>query len=198
MSDIPNRPYVFVKERVGMFKAANAYDLFDEHENPIGKVEEDIPNAFVKMLKFTGMKPMLPFRVHFYDADGKVYMTLRRKFTIGRSMVFLDDEDGRTIGQYKQKLFAFKPKFWILSPEGQEIGEVQGDWKGWDFTVIDKDQQPVGKVTKKWAGIGKELFTTADNYVIAAEQGVSVEPDFRKLAFAAGICIDMVLKEQNK
>jgi hypothetical protein len=52
-------------------------------------------------------------------------------------------------------------------------------------------------VTKKWAGLGKELFTTADNYVISltdlggAGQGASA------LLLAAGLAIDVVFKEQS-
>ena len=97
---ILNREYIFVKELVGYFKAANAYTLMDEAGNPIGEVKEEIPGLFRKMLKFTDYKTMLPFKVHFYDENEQVYLTIWRKFSFMRSNVFVDDAEGRTIGQF--------------------------------------------------------------------------------------------------
>ena len=45
------------------------------------------------------------------------------------------------------------------------------------------------------AGLGKELFTSADNYMLAIENAVPAEDDVRILIMAAVLCIDMVLKE---
>ena len=50
-------------------------------------------------------------------------------------------------------------------------------------------------VTKKWAGIGKELFTSADNYVLEISESVPTNTPARQLILAAVMCIDMVLKE---
>ena len=50
-------------------------------------------------------------------------------------------------------------------------------------------------MTKKWAGIGKEVFTSADNYILKISNDVPQNDDVRKLILAAVICIDMVLKE---
>jgi uncharacterized protein YxjI len=50
-------------------------------------------------------------------------------------------------------------------------------------------------VTKKWAGLGKELFTSADNYVLEMSDKVKDKPDLKRLILAAVMCIDMVLKE---
>jgi uncharacterized protein YxjI len=199
MSDsITSRNQVFVKERVGYFKAANAYELFDETGQRIGEVKEEVPGVLRKLLKFTDFKTMLPFEVHFYDENNQVFLTLWRKFSFMRSNVFVRDPDGRTLGQFKQKLLSLGGKFQILDPDGQPMGEVLGSWTGWDFKVTDRDQRPVGQITKKWAGIGRELFTSADNYVISIDPQAAPAPDLRKLVFAAGICIDMVLKEQGR
>jgi uncharacterized protein YxjI len=195
---ITTRNQVFVKELVGYFKAANAYELYDEGGDKIGEVKEDVPGAFRKMLKFTGFKTMLPFTVNFYDGDGKVFMTVWRKFSFFRSKVFVKDADERQVGQFKQKMMSLGGKFEIQDNDGQPIGMVKGDWKGWDFKVSDAQEQQVGQITKKWAGIGKEMFTSADNYVISVDPNASTTPDFRKLVYAAGICIDMVLKEQGR
>ena len=53
----------------------------------------------------------------------------------------------------------------------------------------------LARVTKKWAGLGKELLTTADNYVLDISDAVPPGSPTRKLILAAVMCIDMVLKE---
>ena len=84
----------------------------------------------------------------------------------------------------------------IILPD-QQVAEVKGNWKGWDFRFLSKSGREIGTVTKKWAGLGKELFTSADNYVISltdlggAGQGASA------LLLAAGLSIDIVFKEQG-
>jgi uncharacterized protein YxjI len=115
-----------------------------------------------------------------------------------RSKVHVTDSDGKKIGWFKQKVLSLGGKFYIMDEDDRQIGEVQGNWKGWDFKVTDGDGRQVGQITKKWAGIGKELFTSADNYVVSVEDGVDKNSKIRKLIYASGICIDMVLKEQGR
>ncbi|MBU4075236.1 MAG: RNAase, partial [Euryarchaeota archaeon] len=80
-----NRNTFFVREHVGYFKAANAYDVLDPATGQIiGTVRETIPNLFIKLLKFTGLKTSLPFTVDIFDDDGKKLVTLKRGFTLFR------------------------------------------------------------------------------------------------------------------
>ena len=53
----------------------------------------------------------------------------------------------------------------------------------------------LGHVSKKWAGIGKEMFTSADNYILQISDDVPSDKPVRILIMAAVMCIDMVLKE---
>jgi hypothetical protein len=66
-------------------------------------------------------------------------------------------------------------------------------WKGWNFRFLDKSENEIGAITKKWAGIGKELFTSADNYMIALNQ--EPEPAKAILLLAAGLAVDVIYKE---
>ena len=50
-------------------------------------------------------------------------------------------------------------------------------------------------VSKKWAGLGKEMFTSADNYMLKINDQVAKDDPVRLLILAAVMCIDMVLKE---
>ena len=51
----------------------------------------------------------------------------------------------------------------------------------------------VGTITKKWAGIGKELFTSADNYIISFSQ--PPKGGEALLMLAAGLAVDVIYNE---
>ena len=71
---------------------------------------------------------------------------------------------------------------------------MQGNWVGWTFKFLDSEQNEIGTITKKWAGVGKEMFTSADNYMIALND----EPAPAKaiLMLAAGLAVDIIYKEK--
>ena len=71
---------------------------------------------------------------------------------------------------------------------GKELGHFRSN--------LASDGTELGKVTKKWAGLGKELFTSADNYVIALEESKTQLPEAGPLLLAAGLAIDIVYKEK--
>jgi uncharacterized protein YxjI len=197
MENIFMNNVILVKERVGLFKAANAYDLFNDKGQKIGEVLESIPNFFIKLLKFTNWKSKLPYTVNFYDGSRNLLLTIKRPFTIFRSNISVYDKDGRLLGKYRQKFKLIKPEFHLYDPSGSLFASLKGDWKGWNFTLEDKSGVELAKVTKKWAGLAKELFTSADNYVISVSKH-DVPEDMRKLIIAAGIGIDMSLKEKGR
>ena len=62
------------------------------------------------------------------------------------------------------------------------------------MTIASPDRE-LAHVTKKWAGIGKELLTSADDYVLQISDSVPADNAARQLILAAVMCIDMVLKE---
>ncbi len=73
---------------------------------------------------------------------------------------------------------------------------MKGDWKGWNFKILDDEGKELGQVTKKWAGLGKEFFTSADTYMIAINPGKEGTRAVMALLLAAGIAIDTVYKEK--
>ena len=81
-----------------------------------------------------------------------------------------------------------------MDAQGSLICMLQGKWTSWDFRFI-KGKNELAKVSKKWAGLGKELFTTADNYMLTIDDSVAENDAARILIMAAVLCIDMVLKE---
>ena len=108
------------------------------------------------------------------------------------------EADGdRQIGYFKSKLFSIGGGFWMYDTNDVKIAEVKGDWKGWNFKFLDLTGKEIGTVTKKWAGLGKEMFTSADNYMIALTDPTKQDPGAKALLLAAGIAIDTIFKEKG-
>jgi len=195
MNPILNKNLFLVKEHVGMFKAANNYDIFDPESNELIMLTRE-PNLgfFTKMFRFTDYKRMTAFDIEINTAKGEKLLNIKRGVTYFRSDVEVFDERSRLVGIFKQKLFSVGGKFTIFDKDGREICTVQGKWTGWDFKFI-RDGIEIAQVNKKWAGIGRELFTSADNYVLQISEKVKEDDSIRQLILAAVMCIDMVLKE---
>lgn len=189
------RNIFFVKEHVGIFKASNNYDILDpETKEPLLYCREPNLGFFTKMFRFTDYKRMTPFEVIITDTNNMPVITVKRGVTIFRSMVQVFDENNTLIGTFKQKFFSIGGKFDVLDVNDQVVCTLKGKWTGWDFQFI-RGNEELARVTKKWAGIGKELFTTADNYVLSINESVKPDDKSRQLIMAAVMCIDMVLKE---
>ena len=98
------------------------------------------------------------------------------------------------VGGFQQKFFSIGGAFDVCDTTGNALCSLKGKWTGWEFRFLAGDRE-FARVTKKWAGAGKELFTTADNYVLEIDNSVAPDNPVRELIMAAVMCIDMVLKE---
>jgi len=96
----------------------------------------------------------------------------------------------------KQKFKLFKPTFTIFDEQGQQIAIISGDWKAWNFMITTNDNQQIGTISKKWNGILKEAFTTADKYIVSVSPELKVDI-VKTIIISAAITIDMVLKESK-
>ncbi|VXB84121.1 RNAase [Flavobacterium sp. 9AF] len=195
MNPILSKNVFLVKEHVGMFKASNNFDIFNPETGTLMMTCRE-PNLgfFTKMFRFTDYKRMTPFHIVISDAQGKKILSIKRGVTIFRSDVEVFDENDKRIGVFKQKFFSFGGKFEIHDNQDKHLCTLQGKWTGWDFKFLQHGKE-IATVSKKWAGIGKELFTSADNYVININESVAPEDNLRSLIVSAVMCIDMVFKE---
>jgi uncharacterized protein YxjI len=197
MSLLDRRTYV-VKERVGFMKLVSVYDLLDADSGaPIGVAMEE-PPGLIKYLRLFMNNHWFPTEVKVYEREGfPPILTIHRGVAIFRPKVFVRT-GGQVIGYFRAKLLTIGPSFRIFDANDNEIGLVKGDWKGWNFQLLTPSGQELGRVTKKWAGLAKELFTTADTYVIALSDAATGRKDVAKLMLAAGLAIDTVFKEKDE
>ena len=195
MNDVLNKNLFFVKEHVGIFKAANNFDIFDPGNGQmILECREPNLGFFTKMFRFTDYKRMTPFEVVISEPGGKPLVTVKRGLSIWLSNVEVYDEAGKLVGKFKQQFFSIGGKFKVTDANDQELCTLKGHWTSWDFRFV-KDGREFAQVAKKWSGLGKEMFTSADNYMLKISDEVPADNKLRILILAAVMCIDMVLKE---
>ncbi|MEE2727755.1 MAG: phospholipid scramblase-related protein, partial [Candidatus Latescibacterota bacterium] len=153
-----------IKEHVGMFKAANNYDIHDPQTGDIlMECREEGLGFLTKLFRFTDAKRMTPFDIQISTPDGQQLIRITRGVSIFLSKVSVLDENNQIIGGFKQKLFSIGGAFNVLDANDQPVCVLQGKWTGWDFRFMAGENE-LAHITKEWGGIGKELFTSADNY----------------------------------
>lgn len=195
MHDSLQKNQFVVKEHVGMFKAANSYDVFDPATGQkVLECREPNLGPLTKLFRFTDYKAMTPFHVEVTTPNGAKVLSIKRGFSLLLSTVEVMDAHGRVVGRFKRKLFSIGGKFDVLDPQDNIVCSLQGKWTSWEFKFM-KGNMELAKVSKKWTGLGKELFTSADNYMLSIDPTVSPTDTTRVLIMAAVLCIDMVLKE---
>jgi uncharacterized protein YxjI len=189
------RNMFLVKEHVGVFKAANNYDVVDPQSGQVVLLcREEGLGFFTRLLRFTDYKRMTPFDIRIQTPEGATLVRVTRGVSFLVSNVKVMDEHDRVVGGFKQKFFSIGGRFAVLDAQDQPVCTLQGNWTGWDFKFVS-GATVLAQVTKKWAGLGKELFTSADNYMLTIADSIRPDDPRRLLLLAAVMSIDMVLKE---
>jgi len=192
------RTTFFVKERVAFLKLADIYDILDPATSQGIGVAKEEPPAWAKYLRLLVNKQLLPTAVNIYESETQPpVLSIHRGFTFLRSKIRVVAGDGRQLGYFRSKLLSIGGGFYVFDHQEQQVAEVKGDWKGWNFKFLNQQGREIGAVTKKWAGLGKELFTSADNYIISLTDVSGSSPDTGALLLAAGLAIDIAYKEKQ-
>lgn len=194
---LDRKTYV-VKERPGVLRLTDTYDILDpDNGQQIGIAKEE-PPGIIKYLRLLGNNKFLPTVVNVYEREGEPpILSIRRGVALFRPKVHVTTRE-REIGYFRAKVLSIGPSFRIFDMQDNEIGTVKGDWKGWNFQLLGPAGEELGRVTKKWAGLARELFTTADTYVIALSDSAAGRRDVAHLLLAAGLAIDTVFKEKDE
>ena len=190
----------FIKEHIGIFKAANNFDIFDPNtDQKIIECREPDLGTLTRFLRFTDFKRMTPFHVILTTPEGQKVLSLKRGISIFKSYVEVFDANDMKVGEFEQKFFSIGGEFNVVKFGDAKIYTLQGNLIGWGFRFLQGEKihgyEELANVSKKWAGLGKELFTSADNYMLTINDNVKETDSVRILILAAVMCIDLVFKE---
>jgi uncharacterized protein YxjI len=197
VSDLLARNLLVINQKAKLIELTNEYRILDEQGNEIGVIRQEGQSKARKLLRLvTSVDQFLTHRLSVYDLTGQKVVELMRPAKIMKSTVHVSDGQGRQVGAIVQQNVFGKKRFALQTPAGQDLGSINAEnWRSWDFSIQDPNGTEVGRITKKWAGLLKEGFTTADNYVLSVTGMVS--PDLRLMMLASAAGVDLALKQDE-
>lgn len=186
-----------VNQKTKLIELVTEYKVFDREGNEIGAVAQVGQSTAKKIARF--VSSLDQFMTHTYeirDANGETLLVLTRPRKIVKSSFVITRPDGTEVGQVKQGNVFGKIKF-SLEANGQQVGSLNAEnWRAWNFNIQDASGKEVARITKKWEGLLKTTFTTADNYVLDIHE--QLDDPLRSLVVAAALCVDTALKQDAR
>ena len=191
-----NKNLFVVKEHIGLFSAACDYDILDPGTGDIiMRCREEKLGRITKFFRFAdSLKRTTPFDIQARTPEGAPVVRVMRGIPIYVSRVSVLDEDDNPIGGFSQRLFSIGGAFDVVDANGLPVCRLQGGLTGRNFRFLGPENIELARVTRKWAGLGKELFTSANDYMLEIDDAVPEDSTVRQLIFASVLCIGMVLK----
>ena len=179
---------ILLDEKVSFMRFANSYKVYDLSGNIIGAVEQTNISGGAKaarLLLGSGTKSMQQFHYNIVDSNGKQLAGVNR--------------DGGAFAQIRitdrhEKTLGYLSRGQLLDTNQNVICRLKSDWKGWNLSITDASGHEIGTVQKRWNGISKEFFTSADKYHISIDP--SIEGANRVAVFGLAIVYDILIHER--
>lgn len=187
-----NRTQYLIKEHIGVFKLQNTYEIIDPNtQQIIGHAQEKQP-LWALLLGMILGNNAVPTKIELIaQGDTAPTASITRGFTLLRSKIEVFNANNQPVGYFKSKIMTINGGFLVFDNQDQQIAEVQGSWRSWDFKFIDNQNNELGVVSKKWMGFGKELFTSADNYMVSLN-----DAKHSLILLMAALALDTVFAEK--
>lgn len=169
----------------------NKYKIYDTNGTEIFFAFEDKSNWFIRQL----LKAARPFTMSITDTSAATVLQVKRPFRWFFPEISIHDAQNKTIGTIKKKFTFFRRLYLVYDSTDKEIFKLFGPiLKPWTFTIIENDRE-IGKITKKWSGTMKEMFSSADNF--GAEFPASWSNENKSIVLGAIFLIDIVHFEKK-
>ncbi|HET6573262.1 MAG TPA: phospholipid scramblase-related protein [Fimbriiglobus sp.] len=189
-----------VKERVKVLASHHTYDILDaDTGEPVGTADEVI-SGLTKLLRWFVSKQLMGTRVEVREKpDDSLVFTLSRGWYVFRSRVEVHDAQGALVGYLKSKLISWSGGFHVSDRDDRPFAEVTGNLIGFNYRMTTPDGAvELGRVSKQWKGIGRELFTSADWYLVEIDEDLDEQPMAKMLVLAAALATDMIFKSESR
>jgi uncharacterized protein YxjI len=184
---------VFEMAELFGFETRNKYRIRDENGRDLLYAAEQQKG----LLGFLGRQVFghwRSFEVHFFDNSRQPVMRGVHPFRWFFQCLELRSRDGRLIGTIERQFSILTKRFQVHDAQGRVVLEVTSPfWRVWTFPFMRGGQERA-RIAKKWSGLGSELFTDRDNFLVEYLER-SLTEDERALVLAAAIYIDLMYFE---
>lgn len=109
-----------------------------------------------------------PMAITMMDAQGTVVLTASRKFFWFLSHLEMEGPGAVSAGRIDRRMKMVGRLYEVTDGQGETLQLVGPMLKPHTFKLM-RDGVEVGRVTKRWSGAGREMFTSADTFQVAFE-----------------------------
>ena len=196
MTDLTRYSELVIRQQVEQleiftgFEGANRYSVHTSDGAQIMYASEESGNL---SRQFGGSHRALS--IHVVDTAAQPVLQASRDFFWFRSHLRVS-VDGRQIGTLNRE-FGLGRKFSLVDANEREITRItSGLFRPHTFIAKNAQGGEIARVTKRWSGFGREMFTDADTFVVQFTDG-STDQEFRLLMLASAFAIDLDFFEGN-
>jgi uncharacterized protein YxjI len=190
------QPVLLVDQKTKLVELTNEYAVLDGEGRQIGAVVQVGQSGLRKAVRFlSSVDQFLTHTLEVRDRTGPV-LVLTRPAKLMRSRVVVQRPDGGPVGEIVQANVFGRIRFDLVA-DGAVVGGIQAEnWRAWDFAITDAAGGEVARITKKWEGLARAMFTTADRYVVLVHHRLP-EP-LASLVIASALTVDTALKQDDR
>lgn len=195
--DLLNEQVFVVNQKAKLIEVSNEYAVYNSEGTQIGGVRQVGQSAFRKFLRiFFDFDQFFTHRLEIVDLSGRTVLKVTRPAKFFKSKFEVAGPSGGLVGRIVQQNMIGKIRFGLMVGENQ-IGSINAEnWRAWNFSIRDHNDNEVARITKTWEGLAKTMFTTADNYVVHVHSPLT-EP-LRSMVVAAALSVDTALKQDKR
>ncbi|KAJ3137029.1 hypothetical protein HK101_003923 [Irineochytrium annulatum] len=123
------------------------------------------------------------------DPQGRVALKIARpvKWLLNSRMTVMTPQ-GDVVGEVRQD-WAVTRRCYDLFLGKRQFGRVDAPFLAWDFEVVGRDKERVGRVDRRFGGFAREIFTDTGAYMVEMD-GVGLAERAVLLACAMNIDVD--------
>eukprot|EP00197_Chlamydomonas_leiostraca_P013131 CAMPEP_0202872482 /NCGR_PEP_ID=MMETSP1391-20130828/21300_1 /ASSEMBLY_ACC=CAM_ASM_000867 /TAXON_ID=1034604 /ORGANISM="Chlamydomonas leiostraca, Strain SAG 11-49" /LENGTH=518 /DNA_ID=CAMNT_0049553531 /DNA_START=71 /DNA_END=1624 /DNA_ORIENTATION=+ len=147
------------------YEQANRYTVYDQDGQPVAQLMEDyqgLANEVGRQL----LRKRRAFTATVFSADGsQVIFRLRRPAYLINSTMFIEDGEGRALGEIRQRWHPLRRNY-DMYLGARQFAAISGTFLAWEFELKDEKGGTLALIDRNFQGLGKEIFTDAGKYVI--------------------------------
>jgi hypothetical protein len=171
-----------IRQPARMLPGRTRFDIFDSKKKLLAVATEAEPRSALQAM--SGLVPRTRV-LHVRSADGEPLLSVIKRDETWLTDV--QDAGGQLIGRIQTG--ETRRHYTLLDEADQVAGLAVGDLAVKQFTITGPEGERFARMRKTWAGLGKELLTSADHYTVTFTG--PMPPRIRMLIVMVPLVLDM-------
>ncbi len=136
-----------------------------------------------------------PLTLNFIDGEGRHLMVAKRKFFWFFSHLDFYSPEGSPLGGMIRRFRIIGRRFDVYD-DHEQVGSIHGPILRPHTFWLRREGNDLAKITKRWSGLSREVFTTADTFSVEFTDQMASEP-LRWLILGSALAIDLDFFERR-